>query len=74
MELSPKFIQKNYGNKKLDKFSAINQLISIIENSENIQARIEGINVLAEINANTENVFKLLENLLISDSHENRVF
>ncbi|MHA1478190.1 MAG: HEAT repeat domain-containing protein, partial [Promethearchaeota archaeon] len=70
MELSPKLIQKNYRNKKLDKFSAINQLISIIENSEDLQARIESINVLAQINANTESIFKLLENLLISDTHE----
>ena len=70
MELSPQLIKKNFGNKKLDKFSAINQLVSIIENSEDLQARNESIKVLAQINANTESVFKLLENLLISDSHE----
>jgi len=70
MELSPQLIKKNFWNKKLDKFSAINQLVSIIENSEDLQARIESINVLALINAKTESIFKLLENLLISDSHE----
>jgi len=70
MELSPKFINKNYRNKKLDKISAINQLISIIDNSDNLDARIESINTLSQIDAKSNDVFKLLENLLISDSHE----
>ena len=53
MESSPHLIFKNYFNKKLDKTSAINQLISIIENSENLSTRIESINTLAQMNANT---------------------
>ncbi|NVM46916.1 MAG: hypothetical protein HWN79_18575, partial [Candidatus Lokiarchaeota archaeon] len=52
MELSPQLVKKNYGNKVLDKFTTINQLISIIENSEDLQARIESIRILAQINAN----------------------
>jgi len=70
MESSPQLIKKNHRNKKLDKNSAINQLVSIIENSEEVQARIDSINALAQINANIDSVFKLLENLLISDTHE----
>ncbi|GAH42071.1 unnamed protein product, partial [marine sediment metagenome] len=54
----------------MDKTSAINQLISIIENSDNLSVRIESINLLAQINANTNKVFKLIENLLISDTNE----
>ncbi|MHA1234455.1 MAG: leucine-rich repeat domain-containing protein, partial [Promethearchaeota archaeon] len=50
--------------------SAINQLISIIENSENLSTRIKSINKLAQMNANTNSVFKLVENLLISDTNE----
>ncbi|GAG32998.1 unnamed protein product, partial [marine sediment metagenome] len=70
MESSPYLINKNYINKKVDKTSAINQLISIIENSDNLSTRIESINLLAQINADTNNVFKLVENLLISDTNE----
>ena len=70
MESSPYLINKNYINKKVDKASAINQLISIIEDSENLSDRIESINILAQMKANTNEVFKLVENLLISDTKE----
>jgi predicted nucleotidyltransferase len=51
MELSPQLVKKNYRKKILDKVSAINQLVSIIENSEDLQARIDSIRILAQINA-----------------------
>ena len=70
MESSPDIINKNFLTKKVDKTLAINQLISIIENSDNLSTRIKSISILTQMNANTDNVFKLVENLLISDINE----
>ena len=40
MEITPKLIHKNYNNKEIDKSSAIEQLVSLIENSENLNSRL----------------------------------
>ncbi|MFW9898140.1 MAG: leucine-rich repeat domain-containing protein [Candidatus Thorarchaeota archaeon] len=71
MKLTPEKIYENYNNRVLDKVSAVENLISIIENSDNINSRIEGIETLKKIDI-TDNkaCFKLLENLLISDTFE----
>ena len=71
METSPKQIYKDYTDKNLDKFSAVAQLISLIENSENANIRIESIDILERIGSKDDNVFNHLENLLISDSNDN---
>ena len=70
MELTPEKIYRNYNNKTLDKISAVENLISIVENSDNINTRLESIKILRDIGAKTNEVFKFLENILISDSHE----
>ncbi len=70
MELTPEKIYRNYNNKTLDKISAVENLISIVENSDNINSRLESIRILRNIGAQTNKVFKFLENLLLSDSHE----
>lgn len=69
MALTPQAIYEDYIHKVLNKHSAIEQLTNLIENSENLQFRINGIKFLGEID-NTIEIFKLLENLLISDSYE----
>ena len=70
MELTPEKIYRNYNNKTLDKISAVENLISIVENSDNINTRLESIRILRDIGAQTNKVFKFLENLLLSDFHE----
>ena len=54
----------------MDKNTAIATLFSLIEDSDDIDIVINSINNLIKIDGKSENVFKLLENLLISDSNE----
>lgn len=70
MEQTPKKIYENYKNKDLDKNTAIEHLVAIIEDSDNIKNRVESIETLKKIDVKDERVFQLLENLLLSDSIE----
>ena len=70
MELNPQTIFEEYCNKLLDKSSATNLLISIIENYEEDIIRADSINILGKINLKDENLFNFFENLLLSDSSE----
>lgn len=70
MDLNPIAIYEDYINNRLDKFTAIKQLISIIENYDNDIIREDSIKILDKINLKNENLFYLLENLLVSDSNE----
>ncbi|MFX1277028.1 MAG: hypothetical protein ACFFAT_18540 [Promethearchaeota archaeon] len=70
MELSPDKILSNYSNGTLDKETTIEKLIDLIENSNFHNIRTEGVNVLGKIGIKSQNIFNLLENLLISDSDE----
>ncbi|TFG06687.1 MAG: hypothetical protein EU539_06985 [Promethearchaeota archaeon] len=73
MEVSPGQIYEDYINGKLDKISVIDQLISIIENSETANIRIKSLEILmmigSRIELKDERTFTLFENLLISDSN-----
>ncbi|NVM46596.1 MAG: HEAT repeat domain-containing protein [Candidatus Lokiarchaeota archaeon] len=71
MELNPNTIYKDYINNRLDKFTAIKQLTSIIENYDNDEIREESIKILGKMKLIHENLFILFENLLLSDSNEN---
>jgi len=70
MVLDPRIILKEYQENKLDKISAIQRLITIINNSFDIKKRIEGIHTLEEIGIEGDQLFAFLENLMISDSNE----
>ncbi len=76
MTLTPKAIYQDLKNKVLDKSSAINSLISLIDNIESIDARVQSIEILGKIglkfklNGKKNQIFDFLENLLISDSNE----
>ena len=67
-ELSPSKIWKDFQNKKINRNSAINSIFNIIENSNNNKIRVDSINFLEKIGVFNEEIFKYLENLLISDS------
>ena len=71
MELNPIRIYEDYNNNRLDKSTAIKQLISIIENYDDDTIREDSIKVLDNIKLISENLFALFENLLLSDSSEN---
>ncbi|MFX1328049.1 MAG: hypothetical protein ACFE91_07885 [Promethearchaeota archaeon] len=70
MPLTPKEIYENLRNKDLDYYSALELLITLIENTDNIDTRLQSLQILEKIQAKDEKVFKLLENLLVSDSEE----
>ena len=70
MEQTPKKIYKDFQNKNLDRYSAVEILISIIDNSDNEDERIECVENLKKIGVKSNKVFKFLENLLVSDSNE----
>jgi hypothetical protein len=67
MTLDPKKIFEKFSQKDLDKYTALNLLESIIDNSEDDKLRIESIEILNKIGINDKYTFRLVENLLISD-------
>ncbi len=71
MELNPNRIYEDHINNRLDKSTAIKQLISIIENYNDDTTREDSIKILANIKLTSENLFTFFENLLLSDSSEN---
>ena len=71
MELKPNTIYEEYISNRLDKFTAIKHLTSIIENYDNDEIREESIKILSKMKLIRENLFNLFENLLLSDSSEN---
>jgi Leucine-rich repeat (LRR) protein len=71
MPLTPNAIFEDLKNKDLDKPSAIELLLTLIENAEKPETRIESIKILEEIGTADQKTFKFLEHLLISDTNEN---
>ena len=70
MPLTPKAIYNDYINKDLDKNSVVQLLLTLIDNAEKIDTRIECIKILDKIQVNDNVTFTHLENLLISDLNE----
>jgi len=77
MVLAPSKILEKFRDKRIDKKSALEQLLALIENSSSFKIRLKCITIISEIwkiNEKTaslsENIFKVFENLLISDSNE----
>ena len=70
MELTPERILAEFHKKKIDESFATKLLLSLVESSENEEIRVESIKKLNYFGIKDDDVFKLLENLLISDSNE----
>jgi Leucine-rich repeat (LRR) protein len=70
MPLTPNAIFQDLQNKDLDKHSAIELLSALIDNSENVETRIESLKNLNKIPVDDEKTFKFLEHILISDLNE----
>lgn len=71
MPLTPKAIYRDFVNGDLDKSFAVELLLTLIDNAEKIETRVESINILNKIQVNDEKTFEFLEHLLISDLNEN---
>ena len=69
-KINPKVILDLYKNGKIDRKSLIDILISIIENSENNDDRIESLEILSEIGLEDQKSFSIFKELLISDEIE----
>ena len=67
MTLSPKRVYEEYIENSVNKITAIDSLISIIENCEDELIRIEAVETLDKIGAKTKKIFEFLENLMVSD-------
>jgi len=70
MELTPERIYEEFSKNTINRPSATKLLLSLIENSDREEVRITSIKKLNNIGVKDEDVFKLLENILISDSNE----
>lgn len=68
--LNPTIIFNQYKNKEIDKISATNYLKIIIENGKDEIIIVEALKFFIRIEHNSEINFKLLEQLLVSDSSE----
>ncbi len=69
--LKPQKILDDYSNQLLNKDSAIDQLVTLIESSNHHKIRLESIKILGMLSVVNNRIFSLLENLLISDKDEN---
>lgn len=69
LNLTPKEIHKQFVDGTLDKNSAYEALKWIVENEPDEEVRINGIEILGQISYNTEEMYKFLENVILSDSN-----
>jgi hypothetical protein len=69
--LGPEEIKRKLMQGSLDKESAIELLISIIENSDDDELRNKSIMLIVQNSFKNKKMFNFFENLLISDSSEN---
>jgi len=67
---SPRKIYEALKNGEIDKDSAADLLIYLIENADMVAIRIESIRTLEKIGIKNNKIFSILENLVISDSAE----
>jgi len=65
--LSPETIYAGVQSKEISKNLAVDQLISLIEGSNNSETRSESISILNKLNISESRIFKLIENSLLSD-------
>jgi len=70
LKLTPKKVYDNHINNHLEKQSTFDLLLDLIENSEDIDVRLESIKMIGDLGIISNESFKLLENLLISDISE----
>ena len=70
MALNPKKIYSDFRKSVIDKESAVDSLIYLIENADSTETRLESIRTLQRIGSKNDKTFSILESLLISDSNE----
>ncbi|MHA1689094.1 MAG: leucine-rich repeat domain-containing protein [Promethearchaeota archaeon] len=66
---SPQLLLEKFHSSKINRPLLINQLLEILETSEDMPTRLESISILDTLKVKNERFFNILENLLISDSN-----
>ncbi|MHA2088279.1 MAG: leucine-rich repeat domain-containing protein, partial [Promethearchaeota archaeon] len=67
MSLNPTKIYEDLKREKIDKLTAVDLLIYLISNSDNIEIREESIKILQKIEIKNDKVFSVFEDILVSD-------
>ncbi|MHA2392714.1 MAG: leucine-rich repeat domain-containing protein [Promethearchaeota archaeon] len=67
MALNPKKIYEDLESEKIDKLTAVDLLIYLIGNSENVEIREESIKIFHKLGIKNDKVFSVLEDVLVSD-------
>ena len=70
MTITPELIQERSINGEINKQDALDLLTVLIENSENDSLRLKSLTALQELNFRSEDLYNLLEHLLLSDENE----
>ena len=69
--LSPETIYSGLKNKEIGRNIAVDQLISLIEGSNNPKIRSESISILNQLKIHDPKIFKIIESSLLSDENPN---
>jgi len=69
LDLDPEILYQRFCNKEIDKFTLINYLLLLIEESTNEDLRISAINQLRRLGITSDHLFNVMENLMISDTN-----
>jgi hypothetical protein len=69
--LSPETIYSGLKNKEISRNIAVDQLISLIEGSNNPKIRSESISILNQLIIHDPKIFKIIESSLLSDENPN---
>jgi len=67
MPSNPKKIYEDLKREKIDKLTAVDLLIYLISNNDNIEIREESLKILQRIGINNDKVFSVFEDVLVSD-------
>ena len=70
MDLNPKKIQEDLEEEKINKSTAVDLLVYLIGNSDNIEIREESLKIFQGIGVDNDKVFSLLEDVLVSDPNK----
>ena len=70
MVSTPEEVWEEFENKKISQDTALELLITLVEKSRNEEVRIKAIKILNRLNFSNDYIFRVLENLLISDENE----
>jgi Leucine-rich repeat (LRR) protein len=71
LDLNPNQIFNQYQENKIDKSTAVKHLISIIEEYDNDDDRINSLRYLSQVELQSNEIYEFLEHLVLSDINEN---